>query len=615
MADRRKRDFRRIFRNLTISRIPDFIHSPLPHYQYEALPSKSSFRVLELLPGCEDDVVTYRLRVADWNSPPSYEAISYAWGDTKVKFPTICNGRTLEITLSLRDGLRRMRRKKFSRFLWADAACIDQDNQKERGHQVSSMRKIYKNASNVLVWLGENEEQKAETAIKSMQRIASMLFETKKITVQELKSRDDPDSLLDECHLWELDIPVEELKALVWYFSRPWFSRLWVCQEINSGTDASMLCGSTNVDWELVAVAASYVRFSPEIACDWDFPASDYYNAAFMRDRDIHTRSNIPGLLRNTGNFKSSDPLDRIYALMGMPPFAKLNPPLEASYQKSRLELYREVAVRCILELNDLEVLECVEHEKKIDDRFPSWVPQWDQRLDLGPINNSYEWNWNAASDTFPTVEVDTLASLLMVRGVVVDVITEETRMDPKWLSSRNPTSESHFVLKFWRSHNAQPTTYITGEELMQAFAMVLCSGITNAGTKTTENRADFFSTFTAYIIRLLEVSGADPSEIDLLRRESSNADWHEYELRAVNVLWHRSFFATDNGYMGLGPNALEVGDVVCVLFGGNVPFILRPKNGVYQLVGEAYVHGIMEGEAIKQWEAGELKEQTFEVY
>jgi hypothetical protein len=38
--------------------------------------------------------------------------------------------------------------------------------------------------------------------------------------------------------------------------------------------------------------------------------------------------------------------------------------------------------------------------------------------------------------------------------------------------------------------------------------------------------------------------------------------------------------------------------DILCIFLGGNVPFILRPLgDGSYELVGEAYVHGVMDGE------------------
>jgi len=60
--------------------------------------------------------------------------------------------------------------------------------------------------------------------------------------------------------------------------------------------------------------------------------------------------------------------------------------------------------------------------------------------------------------------------------------------------------------------------------------------------------------------------------------------------------------FTTDNAdaAIGSGPEGLHTGDIVCVLYGGDVPFILRPDNqGQYTLIGECYVSGIMKGEAL----------------
>jgi hypothetical protein len=53
---------------------------------------------------------------------------------------------------------------------------------------------------------------------------------------------------------------------------------------------------------------------------------------------------------------------------------------------------------------------------------------------------------------------------------------------------------------------------------------------------------------------------------------------------------------------MGLGPEALEYGDVIVVLLGGTVPYAIRPLASSppeHQFVGECYVHGIMSGEAL----------------
>jgi Heterokaryon incompatibility protein (HET) len=74
-------------------------------YVYSLLPSPTSFRLLSLLPGGPDDAIEFLLFDADWKSPPHYEALSYAWGDTTEKMTTYCDGRELKITKSLHDAL------------------------------------------------------------------------------------------------------------------------------------------------------------------------------------------------------------------------------------------------------------------------------------------------------------------------------------------------------------------------------------------------------------------------------------------------------------------------------------------------------------------------------
>ncbi|OTA07293.1 hypothetical protein A9Z42_0081710 [Trichoderma parareesei] len=71
-----------------------------------------------------------------------------------------------------------------------------------------------------------------------------------------------------------------------------------------------------------------------------------------------------------------------------------------------------------------------------------------------------------------------------------------------------------------------------------------------------------------------------------------------------------RRFFVTKKGYFGLGPQKAEPGDRIGVLFGSGVPFVLRRWNSaegkrVWKIVGECYVHAIMQGEVIQKWELG----------
>ncbi|KAM7211973.1 Heterokaryon incompatibility protein (HET) domain containing protein [Rhypophila decipiens] len=63
-----------------------------------------------------------------------------------------------------------------------------------------------------------------------------------------------------------------------------------------------------------------------------------------------------------------------------------------------------------------------------------------------------------------------------------------------------------------------------------------------------------------------------------------------------------RRMGVTQLGRMALFPKMTEQGDQVVILKGGRVPLVLRAKgNGYVELVGEAYVHGIMDGEAVNE--------------
>jgi hypothetical protein len=64
-----------------------------------------------------------------------------------------------------------------------------------------------------------------------------------------------------------------------------------------------------------------------------------------------------------------------------------------------------------------------------------------------------------------------------------------------------------------------------------------------------------------------------------------------------------RRLFRTSNGFLGLGPELLRAGDEVVIAPGSDVSLILRPvasKPKTFQFVGQAYVHGIMHGEALE---------------
>ena len=82
------------------------------------------------------------------------------------------------------------------------------------------------------------------------------------------------------------------------------------------------------------------------------------------------------------------------------------------------------------------------------------------------------------------------------------------------------------------------------------------------------------------------------------------------YQDAALMRCMKRAFVVTEKGYFGLALSTTKQGDLVCVIRGCNVPFVLREtQKGTFELIGEVYVHGIMNGEAVRNAKRGDVKE------
>ncbi|KAF2095976.1 hypothetical protein NA57DRAFT_59038 [Rhizodiscina lignyota] len=67
-----------------------------------------------------------------------------------------------------------------------------------------------------------------------------------------------------------------------------------------------------------------------------------------------------------------------------------------------------------------------------------------------------------------------------------------------------------------------------------------------------------------------------------------------------ATVSEYRARFTTEHGMFGVGPMFMELNDMLCILYGATVAFIIRPKGAGYLLMGECYVYDLMRGEAVE---------------
>jgi hypothetical protein len=138
------------------------IFQPLPDED-----DRSYLRLLRLQPGDYSDPIECTLEIVTHEeSKDQYEAISYCWGNSNDTIPIVCNGLHVPVTRSLESAMRRFRTPSGStaRLLWADAICINQKDDEEKGKQVGRMGEVYMNASCVLVWLGCNVNEATATS-------------------------------------------------------------------------------------------------------------------------------------------------------------------------------------------------------------------------------------------------------------------------------------------------------------------------------------------------------------------------------------------------------------------------------------------------------------------
>ena len=174
--------------------INDKAPARLQRYKYDPMPNGEFIRLLILSQGRRNDPLKGSLETFQVgpslssngvDSPlaaRSYEPLSYVWGPPaisdshQIAISTDKDYGSLQLTASLYAALQRLRYTDRERCLWADQICINQADLAERGQQVQFMNMIYKHASRVLVWLGQDErgphcESVAESAFNLVREL------------------------------------------------------------------------------------------------------------------------------------------------------------------------------------------------------------------------------------------------------------------------------------------------------------------------------------------------------------------------------------------------------------------------------------------------------------
>lgn len=106
---------------------------------YNPLEGLDYIRLLILYPGAVTDPVRCRLSHVSLAENLSNEAISYTWGSAHEKVEVSCENQNLAITVNFFAALKHLRFKDDVRILWADAVCINQDDDDGKSGRVAHM--------------------------------------------------------------------------------------------------------------------------------------------------------------------------------------------------------------------------------------------------------------------------------------------------------------------------------------------------------------------------------------------------------------------------------------------------------------------------------------------
>lgn len=291
-------------------------------YQYEPLGSKTSFRLLELAPRDSGDSLSCRLLVTTTTTCPTYEAISYCWGDDQKLDRMSCGDKVIPITANLNEVLQQLRLPGCSRTLWADAVCINQDDFQERAAQVKFMRTIYHRATKVLICLGSpgNDTYECLNLIRT-------IYDSLTQSVPALKNKQnakDVRSLVKRVKSILLDMPSLDSPswdALALLFDQPWFRRIWVIQEVTEARDAVVIYGGVPIDWIFVRLVAEWIVHSDAAELINKFQTRGIHNASFMSQTKLSLKREDSALelFHQVRDFEASDPRDKVFAMLSHP--------------------------------------------------------------------------------------------------------------------------------------------------------------------------------------------------------------------------------------------------------------------------------------------------------
>jgi hypothetical protein len=614
----------------------------IPSFYADSPLSSRQIRLLSIFPSSdpkqqlECSIIRY-----DLDNAPSYEALSYVWGSIGAfsNVSVIVNGEAVKVGSNLASALTRLRRADAPRVIWTDALCIDQSDNNEKSHQITLMGSIYSLAQRTVVWLGDGYVRQVRDAVGCVRIIAAACREY----AETYTLGTNPTNRYKPVNVPVNALTAEVCESLRVLYDLPWFSRIWCVQEIYLAQDGLMLWGSEEVPWADVRLAALWI-YNRSVYPDPDDAATSQLDASgitipaeWLTDAS-DKRLPLLELLQDYRERECTDPKDKVYGLLSLaaPEEAKA---IDVDYNKSVGEVYADTVLTTIRQSKRLTALAFVSHiDRYADNGIPSWAPRWNDHRVAMPIGAPDEASvpFSAcARQPIRSSDIQTITpQRLTLTGIIYDTICSVQQLilpipfdfphldnpqivDKSLINHVRPLGlpERHYLDNhpFLRAPNLA-RAFDQSPERWHRLARTLNAGEVSAGVYAQNLDEAGQATFTGSVLHLMaKLSGeSDPEWGDYAQYEPASLNFRNGAFVTSTL---RRLFLTEGGGggYGLGPQCALPGDVVVVLYGGNTPYVLRPRrNGEYVFIGQAYVDQIMNGEAVRDVEAGKRVEERF---
>ncbi|KAK0651147.1 heterokaryon incompatibility protein-domain-containing protein [Cercophora newfieldiana] len=629
-------------------------------FDYGSLPlGHEEIRIFELLPAADhSDAVVARIFRAHLQGLPSFSALSYCWGDKHNRGPVeiAIGSDTLSITASLETALRALRKADRPVLLWIDQICINQNDAKEKSRQIPLMKDIYSLSDETIGWLGESTRE-SDVAMDYLGDIGTHahalgLAALNTATVQVLISDEcdlssgilSTDPLVAQTREAVDDLILKQgsflehpaLDGMIQLAMLPYFKRGWIQQEIAIPPTLKFQWGSKTLDpdrfaagvwfhhiWttrSILATAKSPAFRDPSVrellkrvtAPNTKFTSyviSSLATRQWYQTPTSRSKLTMASLLRRLRITQFTDPRDRIYGILGIatdktPPDFVVD--TTRRWEDVFVDAMRHIIMSADEESGDpgdgINALSLVAFPKTNGASLPSWVPDL---TSLGP-ESSLAWHTTILSSApyhagGPFIRHGLRSSdprVLPCRGIVVDRIT---KVGPAW--EADPTTGE-------RSHAAGLVPLSAMSELAAESKFIVISDpdskhpfrndperLSEAEWRVPVLNREFVANMSAS----RRATTRSKTGHEMVKRYRASSEFGTYRVLLDAFRDRRSFLGA-KGFVGVGPLGMQVGDLVCILYGASFPYILRESKGAsgrQQLVGEAYCDGVMDGEAL----------------